>query len=159
MRTFCSETSANRHNSGKFEILIALQNDLRWLFLHSWFSKFPWGRSPGPPYKRYTGKFGISFFYPTSVPRRHPHLPLISSLIQKRYLLGIWYDNLWFCDPWFYQQNYLSRPLFLLYCFCLDMVTVMQRFCWEWWILLIKQIFYWLVTTDLLDPPSRPSDI
>ena len=39
MGTFFSETSANRHNSGKFETLIALQNDLRWLLLHSWFSK------------------------------------------------------------------------------------------------------------------------
>ena len=56
------------YNSGKFETLIALQNDLRWLLLHTWFPKFPRGRSPGPPYnKKYTGKFWISFFYPTSV--------------------------------------------------------------------------------------------
>ena len=46
MGIFSSEISANRHNSGKFETLIALQNDLRWLLLHSWFSKFPRGRPP-----------------------------------------------------------------------------------------------------------------
>ena len=86
MGTFSSETSANRHNSSKFETLIALQNDLRWLLLHSWFSKFPRGRPPGPPYKKScTGKFWISFFYPNSAPRRHPLI-----LIQRRcYFLGI----------------------------------------------------------------------
>ena len=79
MGTFSSETSANRHNSGKFEILIALQNDLRWLLLHSWFSKFPRGWFPGPPYKkRYTGEFWISFFYPTSAPWCYLH-PLSSA--------------------------------------------------------------------------------
>ena len=46
MGTFSSETSANGHNSSKFETLIALQNDLRWLLLHSCFSKFPRGRPP-----------------------------------------------------------------------------------------------------------------
>ena len=97
MGTFSSETSANWHKSGKFETLIALQNDLRWLFLHSWFSKFPRGRSPGPSYKkRYKEKFGISFFYPTSVPRHHPHSPLISSY---------WYKNVicWAIDMIIYD--------------------------------------------------------
>ena len=40
-----------------------------------------------------------------------PHFPLISSYWYKNVfinLLGILYDNLWFCDPWFYEQNYLS---------------------------------------------------
>ena len=46
MGTFSSETSAN---SGKFETLIALQNDPRWLFLHTWFSNFPRGSPPPPP--------------------------------------------------------------------------------------------------------------
>ena len=54
-----------------------------------------------------------------------PHSSLISSYWFKNVvinLLGIWYDNLWFCE-----QNYLSRSPFLLYyfCFCLDTVTVM----------------------------------
>ena len=49
MGTFSSETAANRHNSGKFETLNALKNDLIWLLLHSWFSKFFRGRTPGPP--------------------------------------------------------------------------------------------------------------
>ena len=52
MGTFSSETSANRHNSGKFETLIALQNDPRWLLLHSWFSKFPRGRPPDLPTRK-----------------------------------------------------------------------------------------------------------
>ena len=45
MGTFSSETSENRHNSGKFETLIALQNDLRWLLLlgKAWNK---WGLSP-----------------------------------------------------------------------------------------------------------------
>ena len=49
MGTFSSETAANRHNSGKFETLNALQNDLMWLPLHSWFSKFFGGGPPDPP--------------------------------------------------------------------------------------------------------------
>ena len=40
METFSSETVANRNNSGKSETLNALQNDLIWLLLHSWFSFF-----------------------------------------------------------------------------------------------------------------------
>ena len=40
MGTFSSETAANRHNSGKFETLKRFANDLIWLLLHSWFSKF-----------------------------------------------------------------------------------------------------------------------
>ena len=87
MGTSSSETSANRHNSGKSEILIALQNDPRWHLLHSWFSKFPRVCPPGPPYKkRYMGKFWISFFYPTSVPRRHLH-PLSSAHTGTKTLL------------------------------------------------------------------------
>ena len=83
MGIFSSEISANRNNSNKFETLIALQNVLRWLLLHSWFSKFPRGRPPGPPYKRrYMGKFWISFNYPTSAPRRHHPHPL-----------SYWYKN------------------------------------------------------------------
>ena len=35
------------------QTLNALQNDLIWLLLHSWFSEFFGG---GPPYKRYTWK-------------------------------------------------------------------------------------------------------
>ena len=38
MGTFSSATDENRHNSGKFETLNALQNDLIRLLLHSWFS-------------------------------------------------------------------------------------------------------------------------
>ena len=134
MGTFSSETSANKL-SGKFETLIALQNDPRWLLLHSWFSKFPRGLAPGPPYKkRYTGKFWNSLFYPTSVLRRHSppppttpssywcktrlfvgHLPMIIYDFVIRLVLFV------ACE-----QNYLSRTLFLLYLyFCLDTVTVM----------------------------------
>ena len=49
MGTFSSETVANRHNSGKFDTLNVLQNDLLWLLLHSWFSKFFGGGPPSPP--------------------------------------------------------------------------------------------------------------
>ena len=165
MGTFSSETSANKHNSDKIETLIALQNDPRWLFLHSWFSKFPRGRSPGPPYKkRYTGKFGISFFCPTFVPRRHPTSLSSAHTDTKTLFARHLNDNLWFSDLWFYQQNYLSRLLFLLYyfCFCLDMVYCYAAFLLGvvdlfWFIyfffffffFLIKQIFYWLVINCL----------
>ena len=85
MRTFSPETSAN---SGKFETLIALQNDQRWLFLHTWFSKFPRTTLP----ESYMGNFWISFFYPTSAPRRppppHTHTPLFWYK-KCRYFLGI----------------------------------------------------------------------
>ena len=123
----------NKH-SGKFETLIALQNDPRWLLLHSWFSKFPRGVAPGPAYKkRYTGKFWISLFYPTSAPRRHPLPPPIIILMQNTLLFAghlpmIIYDFVIRLVLFVAcEQNYLSRPLFLLYlyfCFCLDMVTV-----------------------------------
>ena len=70
------------YNSGKFETLIALQNDLRWLLLHTWFSKFPRGRSPGPPYKkRYSGKFWISSFIQ---PLRHTATPALPYWSKKK---------------------------------------------------------------------------
>ena len=82
MGTFSSETSANRHNSGKFETLIALQNDLRWFLQLSWLSK-----SGGGPritlQEEILGLILLSNLCATP-PRRHPHL----ILTQKRcYLL------------------------------------------------------------------------
>ena len=56
MRTSSSETAANRHNSGKFETLNALQNDLIWLPLHSCFSFFFSGEDPRPPTRGIHGK-------------------------------------------------------------------------------------------------------
>ena len=57
MGTFSSEIAADRHNSRKFETLNALQNDLIWLVLHSWFSKFFEGGPPDPPTRGTHGKF------------------------------------------------------------------------------------------------------
>ena len=56
MGTFSSESAANKHNSGKFETLNALQNDLIWLLLHSWFSFFFTGEDIRAPYNKYTWK-------------------------------------------------------------------------------------------------------
>ena len=67
MGTFSSETAANRPNSGKFETLNTLQNDLIWLLLHSWFSFFfPGG---GPPTKVHMEKLNL-FSNHTSAPRQ-----------------------------------------------------------------------------------------
>ena len=63
MGTFSSEATANRHNSDKFETLTALQNDLRWLFLLSWFPNFPRGGSPDHPTRKDTrGNLGSHSF-------------------------------------------------------------------------------------------------
>ena len=64
MGTSSSEIAANRHNSGKFETFNALQNDLIWLLLHSWFQNFseedPWT----PPTRGTLGKIAFLFFTP-----------------------------------------------------------------------------------------------
>ena len=85
MGTFSSETSANRHNSSKFETLIALQNDTRWLLLQSCFFFFfffffflisPWEAPPDHPTRRDTREIlDLILFYSTSAPRRPPPPP------------------------------------------------------------------------------------
>ena len=88
MGTFCSETSANRHNSGKFEILIALQIDLIWLFLHFWFSKFPRGGPLDHPTGDTRGNLGSHFFIqplchaatPTSLSSAHTYIKTLFAM-------------------------------------------------------------------------------
>ena len=143
MVTFSSETSANRHNWGKFETLIALQNDLRWLSCILGFQIFP-GRGPlppGPPYmKRYTGKFGISFFYPTSAPHRPPppssaHAD-IKTLFARHLIMIKIYDFVirgFICSLW--TELPLPPPfspilLLLGYGYCYVKVSF-QHFCWK----------------------------
>ena len=101
MGTFSSETSANKY-SGKFETLMALQNDPRWLLMHSWFSKCPRGWPPDHPTRTDTrGHFGSHYFIQ---PLCHADIPTptpITILIAKHVVI-CWasvYDNLWFCDP------------------------------------------------------------
>ena len=59
--------------------------------------------SPGvarPPHKnRYTGKFWISLFYSTSVPRRLPHPHHHTGAKHVDICWASAYDYLWFCDP------------------------------------------------------------
>ena len=68
MGTFSSETAANWHNSGKFETLNILQNDLIWLLLHSWFSFFSGGGPLDPLQQVHMEKLNL-FSNHTSAPR------------------------------------------------------------------------------------------
>ena len=69
MVTFFSETSTSRLNSDNLKTLIALQNGLKWLLLHSRFSKFSEESGGGPrtTYKK-AGKTSISSTNPTLFP-------------------------------------------------------------------------------------------
>ena len=157
MGIFSSETSANRHNSGKFETLIALQNDMRWFFLHSWFSKFPPSLQ-----EEILGKFlgSHSFIQPlryAATPLPSHQLILIQKLCYKgRHL--IWQSMILWSVVLFVacEQNYLSRPLFSYITSASAWVRLLlckgkfpAFFCWKRQILLIKQIFYWLVINCL----------
>ena len=88
MGFFSSETSANRDNSGKFETLIALQNDLRWLLLHSWFFKILSGEAPRTTLQEEIHEKILDHSF--SQPMRHAATPSQTDTKQKRcYLLGI----------------------------------------------------------------------
>ena len=156
MGTFSSEKSANKH-SGKFETLIALQNDPRWLLLHSWFSKFPGGGGGGERGPRTTlqerihGKI-LDLIILSNLCANHPtiiilmqntllfarHLPMIICDFVIRLVLFV------ACE-----QNYLSRPLFLLCKGKVSSVFFFFFFLLEAVIFIVKQSFYWLVINGL----------
>ena len=147
MGTFSSETFANRHNSGKFETLIALQNDPRWFLLHSWFSKFSRGRSPHHPTRRDTlGNFGSHPFiqplcHTTMPPPPHSHTDTKTLLFARHLSMMILDDFVihgFICSLW--AEVPLPSPfsptlllLLLLYGYCyVKFPAFFFFFCWKW---------------------------
>ena len=97
MGTFSSEIAANRHNSGKFETFNALRNDLIWLLLHSWFSKYFSGEVPRTPlpYNRYTWKHYVSFLI-TPLLRAEDCVIMIQITVINLLSVIAKFLNLWF---------------------------------------------------------------
>ena len=154
MGTFSFETAANRHNSDKFETVNPLKNDLIWLLLHSWFSKFFRQRTPGSPYNRYTWKHYVSFLI---TPLLHAEDCIIMIQIIGIYLLSVCDCQILKTMIFFLSVLYSfvacdhdSPPHFFSPILLFSNVRYQRVFfCWKRKFLLIKQILYWLVINCL----------
>ena len=72
---FRHETSTSRLNSGNRKTLIALQNDLNWLLLYSFFPIFPEGKAPAPPTRKLGTPASHQLIQPLLTPPSSSHSP------------------------------------------------------------------------------------
>ena len=107
MVTVFSETSTNRLNSGNLQTLIALQNGLRWLLLHSRFSKVSSG-GPAKPPTRKQGKLASHQLIRSLLPPRLEKEMMQNSFIFLRSARDCHFKVSWFV---IHDFIYLSRAM------------------------------------------------